>query len=301
MMSSTRAWGPLRFSIALLSIVLAIGAVLVGLCVVAAGLLLLAIFAPAATTLTSIAVCAVALLLVVTWIGYAALIARGASAGYRWSTATNRRALVVFALASLSLAATEHEIFPSSRASPAETSPERSETRIGTAKTAAFDDCITRLHETEDQKVQLRLQLRFRLSKDDAYDIAHDAMINVCTSATLHAYDNLGAVFWTAAEHRAIDDWKRRQHLRCVRDDEPLVCKPQRDEHERIAMEDAIVDAARCRLSKQEALAIYLRVHDGMDFAAIGTELGVSADKARSIFHNSVDKLRRILQDRCGP
>ena len=60
------------------------------------------------------------------------------------------------------------------------------------------------------------------------------------------------------------------------------------------------IDAAMSALKERDRMVIRLRVWNGLSFAEIGRELGVSEDAARMQFSRSLDRLRKQLRSLHG-
>jgi len=169
------------------------------------------------------------------------------------------------------------------------------------AEGQAVRDCLTTLSPTATD-VQRRIQYKFRISNDDALDIARDALLNVCAKHAKKPYDNVAAVLESAATRRAVGDWRRRKKLNCAIDVDldTLPCVPVTTEFERAAQIDRILDAVRCKEDPTTEAVIYLHVRDGATFPAIESQLGLAPNHARYRFDNFVNRARKRLQSSCG-
>jgi len=155
----------------------------------------------------------------------------------------------------------------------------------------------------QEQQIRASIQVRFRLSADDAHDVARDALLSVCASyAAGTPYASLGAVFQTAAENRAKTDYRRGRYLRCaVEPGDELRCdRAQPDLVVLVEQRRAIVEKLLCDEPKSTQAVFYLRIVKGRDFRTIGQDLGLSEATARDTFSNLTKKLRKRLWERCG-
>jgi DNA-directed RNA polymerase specialized sigma24 family protein len=159
--------------------------------------------------------------------------------------------------------------------------------------------CIEQLVGEADQ-VKRSVGFRFGLSDDDAHDIVHDALLNVCNAHARKAYTRLGAVLQRAADRRA-SRWAWRRSRRCEVDYGWPVCSPAADEIVRFEQEDVILDGALCEEAPLVQEIIRLRVMEDRRFADIGTRLGLAEDDARAKYNNALRRIRKRLANVCDP
>lgn len=165
---------------------------------------------------------------------------------------------------------------------------------------AAFSRCLQDLAAADEQKVRVLLMKSYRLSEDDAFDIARDALIDVCVAHARRPYQAPGAVLVVAAANNAKDDWKRRKRFRCGITEEPPSCGPAPDDFTRFGGELKIAERALCGEDEQHRAVFLLRLHYGLEFAAIGGTLRISEDDARSKFNNALRRVQKRVRDACG-
>jgi len=156
----------------------------------------------------------------------------------------------------------------------------------------------------EEARLRQFIATHYRLSADDAHDVVRDAMVSVCVAYVAGTpYERLGAVFQTSAEREAKDDFKRRRHLRCaIEPGEDLKC--ERASHDLdllVGQQRALVDRAMCAEPRSRQDVFYLRVHEGLDFRAIGERTKMTETEARDTFANLAKKLKKTLAEKCGP
>lgn len=181
-----------------------------------------------------------------------------------------------------------------------------SATASPTAETGQDDkwrECA-QVFAAQEQQICASIRSRFRLTPEDAQDVARDALLSVCASyAAGKPYAALGAVFQTAAENRAKTDYRRRRYLRCAVDPgDDLRCdRAQPDLVVLVEQQRAIVDRLVCLEPRSTQEVFYLRFVEGHDFRTIGENLGLSEATARDTFSNLAKKLRKQVTERCGP
>jgi DNA-directed RNA polymerase specialized sigma24 family protein len=126
-------------------------------------------------------------------------------------------------------------------------------------------------------------------------------MLTVCVRHAQKPYDNLGAALQTAAFNRGLDDWRRnRRYKQCPLDESIPACSPLADASLHFRQEEQAVEAALCRETPNANRIIRQRVVEGLDFATIGRELGMSADDARTTFHNALRRAKARVASACG-
>ncbi len=163
----------------------------------------------------------------------------------------------------------------------------------------ALEDCFVRL-AAERSQVEGMLRSKHKLSEDDAKDAVGDAILKVCVAHSKRAYPNLGGALTTAAKYRAID-WKRRSRTVCGVDSVVPVCeRAAPDEVAAVHQALKILDAAYCLEREPERDIIYRRAFEEQDFATIGAAYGISADEARTIFHNAARRMAAKYAKACG-
>ena len=139
-------------------------------------------------------------------------------------------------------------------------------------------------------------EIRRCASEEDAEDAVYTALIKVCTSNSLNEYNNLAAVFMTAARNQAIDILRGR---RCEPlDDETSVCLPHFPDEIRLESEIRAVDEALCRLNDLTQAALYYWAH-GYTHREVATRLGITERKSRDLVGNGLKKLRREIRTLC--
>lgn len=177
---------------------------------------------------------------------------------------------------------------------------------------SAFEACIhdlTAVAVTEQresaQAVALGyLQRSYRLAEGDAYDIVLSVLVDLCESHASTPLARLVPAFIRAVKNRAVDQWRgRKRYLRCegVLSYYLQTCGQPvlQDEQVRLSGE---ADAARrlfCTLPGNAQYIILRHAVVGESFPAIGQELGLSADQARTLYHNSLRQVRTRLRAQC--
>jgi DNA-directed RNA polymerase specialized sigma24 family protein len=155
-------------------------------------------------------------------------------------------------------------------------------------------DCFTTL-EPELDPAKSILKYRLGLSRDDADDIATDALLKTCTREPLP--DNLRAYFFQVVRNRGMHAVIfARRILPCPNMDDQVPVDCSGDPPEYREAELALVwEYARCVLNDLEANVLQSRLVDELPFRQIGEQWGLGEAKARYTFHNAVGKLQRRL------
>ncbi len=164
----------------------------------------------------------------------------------------------------------------------------------------AFSQCLMELGAHDERMVVDYVQRIFRIPREDALDLVRDTLVDVCVAHARKPYLRLGAVLMTAAQNSARSDWKRRSRFRCGITEEPASCTPAPDENVRFASEQQVLQRALCDEDEQHRAVIYLRLHEGLEFAPIGRELGIPEDHARAKYNNAIRRLKSRIQEACG-
>lgn len=170
---------------------------------------------------------------------------------------------------------------------------------FATPEETAFPDCLLALapHETT---VKLSIRGRYRLSEADTQDLVRDAMLRVCLRNEYTAVRRPGAALQIAADNAAKDDWRRtRRYSRCPVDDALPACPAASEPFVRFEQELELVEAALCKEDRATERIIRLRVQEDLDFSAIGGQLGLSADDARTRFHNGIRRVKKRVSEQC--
>ncbi len=163
----------------------------------------------------------------------------------------------------------------------------------------SFDACVNELMGREEQAVKQRIERLYRLSPDDAHDVVRDALINVCVRHATRRYERLGASLQTAAENRARDGWRqRRRYPNCPLDDQMPSCSTA-DENVRLKSEDRAVEVALCKEDRFSERIIRQHLVEGMDYAEIGREHGLTADQVRGMYHNALRRVQKRVSTAC--
>ena len=165
-----------------------------------------------------------------------------------------------------------------------------------------FDACLRELLAADEPAERRRVQHRYKVSADDAHDLVRDALLNVCVSHSRRPYERLAAALHRAVDNRARDDWRRRRrYLSCPVDDNMPTCQRTADETVRFAQEDRVIAAAVCRVDRVSERIIRLRVIEEMAFEEIGAgfEPRLTADQARTMFHNAIRRIREQVAATC--
>jgi DNA-directed RNA polymerase specialized sigma24 family protein len=175
------------------------------------------------------------------------------------------------------------------------------ELSAGPLDEAAFSLCLQQITQANEEPIaRAMLEHRYRLSPDDAFDLVRDTVIDVCLAHARAPLASPGAVLHRSVRNNANTDWKRRKRVRCGISDELPSCTPAPDENVRFAGEQARIEKALCAEDDVHRAAIYLRLHDGLEFAAIGGALKISEADARSKFNNALRRVQKRVRDACG-
>ena len=162
----------------------------------------------------------------------------------------------------------------------------------------SFDDCLRALANHEPS-VRSYLQRVKGVGPDDAHDIVRESLLAVCERHGALPYASLGSVLQRAAERRAISRW-RHSRLECFLSEDVPSCSASPDESARFAQEVRAVDAALCQETSDAREIVRRRVVEEEDFDAIGKDFGLSADGARTVFHNALRRVQKRVREACG-
>lgn len=162
-----------------------------------------------------------------------------------------------------------------------------------------FSECLSKLvpHEAA---VKTSIHRQYRLSESDSYDLVRDAMMRVCMRDQVTPIRRHETALRTAAQNAAKDGWRHnRRYPRCAVDDALPACPAASEPLARFEQELQLVEAALCKEDGATQRIIRLRVQEDLDFATIGQQLGISADKARERFHNGIKRVARRVREQC--
>lgn len=166
-----------------------------------------------------------------------------------------------------------------------------------------WEECFA-VFRAEEDSLRASIRARYRLTDDDVHDLVRDSLVSVCVAYANGApYDRLGAVFQASVNNRANTTSRRRRYLRCaVELGDDLKCeRPQPDLQVRIDQQLALLQAVLCKEDGLKQRVFYLRIHEGLDYRAIGAECGIPEIMAKDIYNNLVKKMRKRAEEACGP
>ncbi len=167
----------------------------------------------------------------------------------------------------------------------------------GGGSNGPFDTCLAQLDGAEVRRVGESVARQFRLSKEDATDVARDAMLKVCVRHAVQPYDRLAAALQMAAANKAKRSWRRQKRLaECPLEDLIPVCDTRQPAEVRFESELRAATAALCQESALDDNIIQERVIDEDDFATIGARHGITADQARTRYHNAMNRVKTQAQ-----
>lgn len=168
----------------------------------------------------------------------------------------------------------------------------------GGSNSGAASDCFKTLSE-EVQTAKGIVRHKYRLNAYDADDVVMHALVATCTREPLPA--KLRAYFWKVANtrgQRVVESARRTVSCDSLDEATWQACSYEPPE-EREALLSLLWERALCELDDREARALRGRL-EGLPFRAVGEQLGLGADKAKDLFHNTLNKLRRRLKS-CLP
>lgn len=173
----------------------------------------------------------------------------------------------------------------------------------GGASGGPFDTCLAELEGKEVGRVATSVERQFRLSREDATDIARDAMLKVCSRHAVAPYDRLAAALQQAATNKARRGWSRqKRHGECPLDERVPVCDLSQPRDVWFDAELSAATAALCAETSLNDAIIRERVIDEDDFAEIGRRHGIGPDQARTRYHNAMNRVKaRVVQGLCIP
>jgi DNA-directed RNA polymerase specialized sigma24 family protein len=151
---------------------------------------------------------------------------------------------------------------------------------------------------SEESSVRFYLQRVRGVLPDGAHDIVRESLLAVCESHAAKPYARLGPVLQVAAERKALDR-RRRSRFQCPLLDDSPDCSPLPDANARFAQEERVVDTALCAEPSREREVIHRRLVEEEDFATIGADFELSADEARTVFHNALRRIQRRVREAC--
>jgi RNA polymerase sigma factor (sigma-70 family) len=126
------------------------------------------------------------------------------------------------------------------------------------------------------------------VGRQDADDVFQETFLAAMKAyPRLRAGSNLQAWVLTIAHRKALDHFRARKRRPDLPGDVPEVAH-----HDERRGDDALWDQVRALPAKQRT-AITLRFAVDLDYAAIGTATGTSADAARKNVHEGMKKLRQ--------
>ncbi len=170
-----------------------------------------------------------------------------------------------------------------------------------TRSEAALHACLETLQQRELAQVERSITRDYRLAWHDAQDIARDAMLRVCVAHAERSYQNLGAVYLTAARREAMRGAMRRRRFPvCPVDEQLPACSRSPDDLVRAEQEARLVEAALCKEDLVTQRIVRLRATDGASFEDLGRDHGLGADQARTRYHNGLRRVQRRVAEACG-
>ncbi len=172
----------------------------------------------------------------------------------------------------------------------------------GGGSNGPFDRCLAELDGEEVRNVGVSVARTFRISDDDATDIARDAMLKVCIRHAERPYDRLAAALQQAAMNTAKRSWKRgKRFAECPIDDRLPRCNPWEEPPVRFDSELQLARTALCKESPLDQKIIERRVIDDVDFASVGADVGLTADQARTRYANAMNRVKARTRDGLCP
>lgn len=190
---------------------------------------------------------------------------------------------------------------------PADAEPRRrrldaaSDSLPGGATGGPFDTCLLDLEGAPVERVAQAVARRFRLQAADTTDVARDAMLKVYVRHAVSPYDRLEAALQQAAFNQASRGWSRRKRLAdCPVETVLPACDPRQSETVRFESELRAASAALCQESALDDRILQERVIDQTPFDEIGAGVGITADQARTRYHNAMRRVKlRAEQGLC--
>ncbi len=170
----------------------------------------------------------------------------------------------------------------------------------GQTENDVVTDCLHELANRDVPEVQRNVQIKFRLSNDDAHDIVYEALLNVCLRHVISKYTKLAAVLQTTAENRVLDGWRRRRYSRCASEERPPTCAPFVDEVARAQLLDRIFDDVRCHEDGVTQQIVDRHVREDEGFTEIDKALGLRPNEARWRWNNYINRAQIRLAKDCG-